>query len=541
MWLFQDPHLKESKNAVQKFIAKHQRQITGVLSGFDRLVLRGTLRRVAHAEGMNQYLWANDVLLKDFAAHVESVSQALKSASMAETLAARRPVRYLYSAEVSKEDIARRIAAEDHITQGPVCVLTCVEPCWSFQIYRNRDTKRLQLQLCRRKCLFVYHYVVHPTFGFLNARIQTWFPFPIQICLNGREWLARQMDQAGLTYVRQDNCFPWVDDWQQAQQLLDQQLRAEWPMLLDGIARTLNPIHTQLFAAFPANYYWSVHQSEWAIDLVFRKATELRQLYPRLVQHAMTTLGSADVLRFLGRRIPLTSGVPAQFSGQVLTDLQPRQEGIRIKHRLNSNSVKLYDKAFTDLGSVLRAETTIHNTDDFLVYRPKEGGPANELAWRVLRSGIADLHRRAEVSRNAAERYLDALASVEQNTTLEQVLHRLGQPRYWHGRRVRAFNPFSPDDRHLLQVVSRGEFTLNGFRNRDLQRFCFTQPATTPGEARRRSSWASRKLRLLRAHGLIYKVNGTHRYHLTIVGRTATTAILSALRSTVRQLTSAAA
>jgi hypothetical protein len=132
---------------------------------------------------------------------------------------------------------------------------------------------------------------------------------------------------------------------------------------------------------------------------------------------------------------------------------------------------------------------------------------------------IADLHRRAEVARKAAERYLDALASIDEDTTLQEVLHRLGQPRYWDGRRVRALQPFAPDDRQLIQSISRGEFTLNSVRNRDLQRLCFTQPPTTPAETRRRSAWVSRKLRLLRAHGLIYKVTGTHRYHLTKAGR----------------------
>jgi len=526
---------------VQKFIAKHQAHIAGTLSGFDRLVVRGTLRRIAHADGLNRYLWSNGILLKDFGAHVESVSQAVKAASLAQTLRADRPVRYLPSPDASKEEIARRIAAEDHITDGPVCILTCVEPCWSFQVYRSRETKRLELQLYRRKCLFIYHYVVHPVLGFLNARIQSWFPFPIQICLNGREWLARQMDHASLGYMCQDNCFPWVEDWQRAQQLLDQQLRIEWPVVLDDLARLVNPIHDELFQAFPTHYYWTMYQSEWAIDIVFRTATHLRELYPRLLQHAMTTFGSTDVLRFLGRRIPLTADVPTRFTGQVLTDLQPRQEGVRVKHRLNTNSVKLYDKAFTPYGSVLRTETTIHNTDDFLVYRPKEGGSETDLAWRVLRSGIADVHRRAEVSRTAAERYLDALASVDQDTTLEQVLQRLGRPKYWHGRRVRALHPFAPDDRQLLQVISRGEFALNGFRNRDLQRFSFSQHPTSQAEARRRSSWASRKLRLLRAHGLIYKVTGTHRYRLTIAGRTAVTAIITALRSSIRRLTAAAA
>jgi hypothetical protein len=133
------------------------------------------------------------------------------------------------------------------------------------------------------------------------------------------------------------------------------------------------------------------------------------------------------------------------------------------------------------------------------------------------------------------------LASVDQDTTLEQVLRRLGRPRYWHGRRVRALHPFAPDDRQLLQVISRGEFALNGFRNRDLQRFSFSQHVTSQAEGRRRSSWASRKLRLLCAHGLIYKVTGTHRCRLTIAGRTAVTAIITALRSSIRRLTLAAA
>jgi hypothetical protein len=209
---------------VQKFIAAHQDQITGVLSGFDRLVFRGTLRPIAHAAGMRRYLSCNEVLLKSFGSHVEQVSHRLKAVSLAEAVATGQPVRYLASAKVSKEDIARGIAAEDGIRQGLVCVLTSVEPCRTFEIYRNRETKHLHLEPRIRKCLFLYHYVVHPVFGFLNARIQTWFPFSIQICLNGREWLARQMDQAGLAYARQDNCFPWIEDWPRAQELMDQQL-----------------------------------------------------------------------------------------------------------------------------------------------------------------------------------------------------------------------------------------------------------------------------------------------------------------------------
>src|SRR3989475_11650044 len=277
---------------MQEFIAKPQDQIAGVLSGFARLVLRGTLRSIAYGQGMSQYLWASQVLLKDFGSYVEQVSQRLKAASLAEVVAAGRPVRYLASSTVSEWKIARRIAAEDGITNGPVCVLTCVEPCRSFQIYRNRDTQHLELQPRDRKCLFLYHYAVHPVFGFLNARIQTWFPFSIQICLNGREWLAHQMDAVGLDYLRDDNCFPWIEDWPTAQQLMDQQLKVQWPTLLDDIARTLNPIHAEIFEARAKHHYWSTYQSEWAIDLSFRTPEQLRRLYPRLLQHAITTFGS---------------------------------------------------------------------------------------------------------------------------------------------------------------------------------------------------------------------------------------------------------
>jgi hypothetical protein len=521
---------------MDEFTAKYQDQIQGVLKGFDRLVFRGHLRALSYAGGMQQYLASNRVLLKDFAAHVEVVSRKLKEASLADARATGRPVEYLVSAQTNKEERARAIAARDRIQEGLVCVLSSVEVCQSFEVYRNRKTHRLELQSRRRKCLFLYHYYQHPQFGFLNARIQTWFPFAIQICLNGREWLARQMDRRGLKYARQDNCFPWVEDWVQAQDLLERQRKTNWTPGLDRLARQLNPAQEQMFQHFRVSYYWSVYQSEWATDVVFREAGFLRRLVPRLLHHDLTALGTRHVMRFLGRRVRWDGAIPRSFAGQVSSDLVERQEGVRLKHAMNGNAVKLYDKAYTPLGSVLRAETTIHNGADFRVYRPREGDPQGPKSWRVMRRGIADLYRRTEVSQRANDRYLDALAGVDDDTTLEELLAGLQKPRTWKGRRVRALRPFQ-DDRILLETVSRGAFTLNGFRNRDLQAVFFPTPAGDEREHRRRSAWVTRRLRLLRAHSLIRKVSGTHRYQLTASGRRAITAILTALHATVRQLT----
>ena len=141
--------------------------------------------------------------------------------------------------------------------------------------------------------------------------------------------------------------------------------------MLDNLARTLNPIY----------------QSEWAIDLSFRTPEALRRLYPRLLQHAITTFGSTDVMRFLGRHMPLSGDLPKRFTGQVVSDLHQRQEGVRIKHRLNDNSVKLYDKAFTELGCLLRAEATFNSVNDFRCIDPRKATP--RVSWPGARCGGA--------------------------------------------------------------------------------------------------------------------------------------------------------
>jgi hypothetical protein len=526
---------------MHEFIAKYRQQIRGAVSGFDRLVFRGTLRAIRYAEGMKAYLIRKGVWVGDFAQHVQAVSERLKESSLAEARKLGRKIVYLGSSRTDKEAMARGLAAEQKITQGLVCVLTCVEPCRSFEVYRNRETKRLDLVSRLRKCLFLYHYWIHPRFGFMNARIQSWFPFPVQICLNGREWLAQQMEAVGLKYLRQDNCFPWIEDLGRAQELLDKQVNNPWRKSLDAIADQLHPLRAELFDDFPASYYWSTYQSEWATDLVFRGAAALQRLYPILMHHGATTFASSHVMRFLGHRVPSHGGVYAQFEGEVRTELREREDGVEIKHSVNGNSVKAYAKALRVEGSVLRVETTVNCAEDFKVYRRKEGDGKGPKAWRPMRRGIADLPRRARVSQRCNERYLEALASVEGSERLEELTQRLEQPRRWKGQRVRALHPFSTPDSTLLEVISRGEWTLQGFRNRDLQGLLFSQPAPSAEEKRWRSAWVSRKLRLLRAHHLIQKVPHENRYRITDFGRRAITAVLTARQATVSDLNQKAA
>jgi DNA-binding PadR family transcriptional regulator len=371
----------------------------------------------------------------------------------------------------------------------------------------------------------------------MYARIQTWFPFNIQVGLNGREWLARQMDQQGLKYRQQGNCFVWIEDYEEAQKLMRRQLEMNWAELLNGFGGQLNPLHESLFAHYPASYYWTCYQSEWATDIVFAEADSLRRIMALLVRHGMLSFSSADVMRYFGRRVNQSGDIPANFNGMLETDLKRRQEGERVKYRMNGNSAKFYDKAYSEIGSVLRgAETTINAVQDFRAYRSKEGGPEEEdLQWRPLRKGIADLHRRAEVSQKANERLLNSLASVDDSRSVEELTAGIQKHTHWNGRRVRGVRPWA-EDKELFTAINHGEFLINGFRNRDLQKLLYTTEAESQVNRRRRSSTISRKLRLLRAHGLIQKVPRTHRYHVTEAGRAILVAVLTAARTSVNQL-----
>jgi len=526
---------------MDEFTATYGDQIAGTLSGFDRLVLRGTLRRIAYPFGLQGYLWANQVLLKDFGAHAEKVSAIVKDSALETMVAAGRPVRYLPSSREDKEKLARAIAAEDHIQHGPVCALTCLEPCRGFDIHRNRATKHLDLVQRSRKCLFVYQYWLDPQLGWMNARIQTWFPFSIQICLNGREWLARQMSKAGLSYKKHDNCFVWVEDWRRAQQLLDEQLRTDWAELLNSIGRRLNPRHEELFARFPLEYYWSGYQTEWATDVTFRRPTDLQRLFPLWLRHAVVSFQSADVLKFFGKRVTPQGEVPHTVEAELTTSLKRRQPGVRIKHWYGVNSLKAYDKAYSAIGSTFRTEVTMQDPEPFKVYRRPEGEPEKPQRWYRLRKGVADLYRRADICQKVNQRYLNALAVVDTDTTLEELIAAIQRPVIQQQKRHRALQPFSEPDVQLLEAIGRGDFLIEGLRNRDLQDLLYARPAKDRREARQRSAAISRKLRLLRAHGLIRKIGTTHRYQVTDLGREILPPIAAARKTTLKYLNAKAA
>lgn len=501
---------------MERFLTRHTDRVVAILSGFDRMLFRGTLRSIAYVKGLDIFLSSHRVLDKDFGTFAAGVSEHLKTHAERLAATAGRPFRYLHSPRLSKEDIAREILRRDPIAEGLVCVLSCVEPCQSFTIRRDRATHHLQLISQERKCLHLYFYYLDRDFGLMHVRLQTWLPCSIQVCVNGREWLARQMTRRNLGYVQADNAFIHLEDRRRAQALADQLLDWAWRPFLQRLARQINPWACATGTGLKP-YYWSARQSEYATDVVFRDDPTLAAWYPRLLHHALEHFGAEDVLRFLGRPLP------ARFRGEARTELRQRPEGRRIKHWIDENWIKMYDKA----GRLLRIETTINNPRRFKVRRARRRGCRRVVSWLPLRKSIADLRRRAEIARAANARYLDALSVVGEITPSHHLLDPVSQRVTHAGRPFRPLRPISPDDAAVFRLLVHGEFCIQGIRNADLRRHLLPAADTTATTRRQASGRISRLLRLLRAHGLVRKVSGTRYYRVTLKGHEVMTTALA--------------
>ncbi len=525
----------------ESFYSKFGQHVTGVLSGFDRIRFRATLRALFCPEGPEVYLNHCKVLIKHFKGFAQGISDRVKKLAYEGFEQLGRPQIYLPSSEISKEALVQEMVAKEAIKEGAIALLSCVEPCLSFRVRGDHQAKTLRLVMESAKCTHLYHYYQHAEIGLMHIRVQTWFPFSVDVCINGRQWLARQMDRVGIDYRQRDNCFVWIEDYPAAQKLLDEQLASNWPALLQSFLALAHPLQGEITAPMPGlSYYWSASQSEYATDVLFDQAKQLQKLYPQFLRHAISSFQSPDVLRFLGRKVPQSSGkAHAGFEGEVSSRLQQRPEGVRIRHTLNGNSLKMYDKE----GSILRVETTMVRPKDFRVYRAKEGQPKGPKSWRILRKGVSDMYRRAEVCRAANQRYLEALASVTGSSSLLQEAAEVCCPIIRNGKRYRGLNALAQKDHALLRALSCGEFVLSGIRNANLRALLYppTKVKPTKTEIRRRSAAVTRQFALLRAHGLLKKLPRTHRYQITTKGRRIITALLAACYADVEQLTKMAA
>jgi hypothetical protein len=306
----------------------------------------------------------------------------------------------------------------------------------------------------------------------------------------------------------------WLEDADRAQRLADRFLDIDFPEVLSRRAARVNPLMQSILHGL--GYYWVIDQAEFATDVIFKDRPSLQGLYPSLLRHVSLVLSPQDIMSFLGRKLG------GNFKGEVTTLLNKRPQGWRIKHEIKGNRMKMYDKH----GCILRIETVINHPRDFRVRRRTRNGPRRSLAWRPMAKGVANFFHYRRVCLRANRAYLKALAVIDDPSKVYPSIHRICEPVNMDGRRKRGLNPLRRSEVLLMAAVLRGEHHIRGFRCADLARHLGIVFSSDPAERKRQGSRLSRRLQLIRAHGLIAKIPRTRRYRITQKGSAFMSAII---------------
>jgi hypothetical protein len=196
--------------------------------------------------------------------------------------------------------------------------------------------------------------------------------------------------------------------------------------------------------------------------------------------------------------------------GEIGNAFSTRWYGTRIKHSLGPAAIKMDDK----FGRVLRVETTGNDVTCFRHPRrvePRDGTWERKRA--PMKKSISSLPDLRELLSDANRRYLEFLGALDDPTAGVKRLETIAERVHDEGRSHRGFNLFAGADLDWFQAMSRGQFTISGFRNRDLRDWL-------PG---RSSAQLARRIKRLRAQGLLKKIGQRSKYDLTKLGRTVVT------------------
>lgn len=491
-------------------------KINGTFSFFDRMIIKGHIRPFFSPSGKGFFLSEQNVLLKDFSAYANQVTDGIVAHVEKLAADAGRPLKYLNSPKISKEQTALDILAQDSITEGLICVLSVVEYCQTLQPIKNTQTGKLELQLVNRKCKYFYLYFKDRKFGFMHVKLQTWFPFLIQVYINGREMMKQVFDENGITYQMYHNSFTEISDIEKAQELADKFDSKALCRQLDFFAHKVNPYLDTIEKAFHQGYYWCVDQCEYATDVMFVSREALEDIYPSLVGHAFYDFKCTDVFSFLGRKLN------NKFQGEVVSDYRKRPEGWRIKFKMKSNSIKMYDKF-----SCLRIEMTINDPKEFQVFKEvnhRDGTVSKR--WAPMGKSIANLYRYAEISKAANKRFLNAMHGIIPVKSIEKEIDSICKKKVVKGKTYTGYNVWDPEVFQLFETISDGKYIIRGFTNKEIRRsLCPNHPDTARERGR-----VSRTLAKLRAHGLIRKVPHSRRYLVSDKGRRVMGALIQTKR-----------
>ncbi|MBD3272803.1 hypothetical protein GF385_00430 [Candidatus Dependentiae bacterium] len=491
--------------------------IHGILHGFDRIIIKGHIPHFYYGNNFYYFLDQEGIKLKCFKDYVIRVTDSIKKDLESIITESGCYKEYLRKSDVSKEGIAKRVMEEKGIKEGLICALSAVEPCYALSIEYNKDTQKLEKNSQYRKCLHYYFYYMDRDFGFMHVKLQTWFPFNMQVYINGKSYLMQQLEKSGIKYESYDNSITWVEDIDRAQEISDKFHQKKWDAVLDIFAKRLNSYTPRIESIFGGHgYKWTIQESEYASDVLFGSLGKLQKYFPYFIEYASLCQMGTNIYTFFGRKLH------GHCKGETVSDRKYFwNQGFRVKFALDKNFIKMYDKT-----NVLRVETTINNANAFKIRNPNKEGTKK---WVPMRKATSNLYRYAEVAKACNLRYLNSLTSVNRNNELDRKIEKLcnraevkllanknSEPRKYAG-----FNLLSDFTCKVFNAILHGSFKIRGFKNKELRFLLVELGAYSRGELgniKKLSGKISRLIAKLRAHKIVTKLPHTFRYRVTKTG-----------------------
>lgn len=479
--------------------------IDGMIGSFDRILIRGSMSGWNYAAGMTSFLYSQGIPIFDYVQFAQPLTQAV--IDNAKRIARENGMEIEYIRKIKafrKEDRIKKILKLRGMHPGLVHIFSATETCDNYKPWHDKKAGKTYLKPDSGKCLHYYFYFIDEKFGLCYMRVPTWCPFNLQFYFNGHNWLAAKMDKEGIAYELRDNAFLSVEDYERAQKLSDGIRVEELHRALDAFARRYCPVAEK----FGFQYHWSIIQAEYSTDIIFKRQSDLAPIYESLIRTAVNSVKPDNIASFLGQKLhPL-------YQGEMGNNFNKRILGTRIKHQMGAVSIKMYDK----FGIILRIETTVNDVSQFKHLRDVQKRDGSVVTQQArMKKNIYSLHSLAGILKASNRRYLEFISTFDDPSRGIKNLNKISETVESNNRRYRGFNFFSEDDQSLFEVLARGEFNINGLRNKSLREH-FPEKS---------SSAISAILKRLRTHGLIKKVKNLCKYYLTKLGKAVITAGLA--------------
>ena len=345
-------------------LEQSQGKIRGVLSTFDRMIIHGYYISFQNPRLLLYYLIKNDVMLKDFQTFANKETSILSNHIQKYVEEKGVKLEFISSSKIDKQEIAQKELEKRKYKKGLIIAFSVLEICNVMTVVSNAETKKLEIVSKERKCKHYYLYYNHRVFGFMFIKIQTTFPYNIGIYINGREYLSKILEKNRISYEMYNNSFSYIDDFEFAQKLADEIPNKKFYKYFNKLVNEINPLLSNFKEILHYDYFWCIDQCEYAKDINFKKALDLKAIYKKLIEETYFAFNSENIYSFFGKN---EKRMHLFTQGTISSDLRVREQEYRIKFMLNNNQIKMYDK-----GNNLRIEVTINNPKDFKVMKEKE-------------------------------------------------------------------------------------------------------------------------------------------------------------------------